>query len=244
MTFFGLTSFFADTLFQNLVNFCFGDNNTAHRKSAGTFNIFLILKRNATWLKILLYVAMTALYFMATYQLVFLQTQNRLESTPSEVLWRGWCGTMKRVVCYFEEDGVLLWRGWCGTLKRPVVWYFEEGDVVLWRGWCGTLKRVVCYFEEGGVVLWRGFCGTLKRVVWYFEEGDVLLWRGWCGTLKRGMWYFEEVMRYFEEDDVVLWSGGNTQYKNKKMIDFLSICDLRGVMTNFVIYLNLEYFEF
>ena len=34
--------------------------------------------------------------------------------------------------------------GWAknGSLKR-VVWYFEEGGVVLWRGWCGTLKRAV-----------------------------------------------------------------------------------------------------
>ena len=73
----------------------------------------------------------------------------------------------------------VLWRRWYGTLKR-VVWYFEEGGVVLWRGRCGTLKRAVWYFEEGGVVLWRGWYGTLKRVVWYFEEGGVVLWRGWC----------------------------------------------------------------
>ena len=32
----------------------------------------------------------------------------------------------------------------CGTLKR-VVWYFEEGGFA-------ALKRVVCCFEEGGVV--------------------------------------------------------------------------------------------
>ena len=54
------------------------------------------------------------------------------------------CGTLKRVVWYFEEGDVVLCRGWCGTLKRVcgtlkgVVWYFEEG---------------VWYFEEGGVVL-------------------------------------------------------------------------------------------
>ena len=75
---------------------------------------------------------------------------------------------------YFEEGCVVLWRGLCGTLKR-VVWYIEEGCVVLWRGWCGTLKRVLWYFEEGGVILWRWWCGTLKRVVWYFEEGCVVL---------------------------------------------------------------------
>ena len=33
----------------------------------------------------------------------------------------------------------LLWRvPWCGTLKR-IVWFFEEGSVVLWIWWCGTL---------------------------------------------------------------------------------------------------------
>ena len=37
---------------------------------------------------------------------------------------------------------------WCGTLKM-VVWYFEEGGVVVLRGWYGTLERVVWYFEEG-----------------------------------------------------------------------------------------------
>ena len=68
-----------------------------------------------------------------------------------------------------------LWRGWHGTLKRAV-WYFEDGGMALWRGWYGT-------FEEGGVVLWRWWYGTLKRVVWYFEEGGVVLWRGWCGTI-------------------------------------------------------------
>ena len=93
----------------------------------------------------------------------------------------------------FAQNSVwtLLWRGWYGTLKT-VVWYFEEGCVVLWRGLCGILKRVVWYFEEGGVVLWRGLCGTLNSVVWYSEEGGMVLWRGWYGTLKRVVWYFEE----------------------------------------------------
>ena len=73
---------------------------------------------------------------------------------------------------------LVCWRGWCGTLKR-MVWYFEEDDVVLWRGWCGTLKRVLWYFEEGGVVLWRGRCGTLNREAWtcyHFERIIVLLY--------------------------------------------------------------------
>ena len=68
------------------------------------------------------------------------------------VLWRGWCGTLKRVMLYFEGGDVLVWRGCCGTLKM-VMWYFKEGHMVLWRGWCGTLKRMIWYFKEGGVVL-------------------------------------------------------------------------------------------
>ena len=140
----------------------------------------------------------------------------------------GMCGTLKRLMWYFEEGIILLWRGWCGTLKRvlwyfeEVMWYFKEGDVVLWRGWCGTSKRVMWYLEEGGVVLWIGWCGTLKRVLWYFVEGDMVLWRGCYGTSKRVMWYFEEVdvvlwrgwcgtskrvLWYFEEGVMVLWRG-------------------------------------
>ena len=48
------------------------------------------------------------------------------------------CGTLKRVVWYFD--------------LKSVVWYFEEGVVLLWRGWYCTLKRVVWYFEESGMV--------------------------------------------------------------------------------------------
>ena len=54
-------------------------------------------------------------------------------------------------MCYFEEVGV-LGKGVCRTLKR-VVLYFEEGGVVLLRGCCGTSNMVVWYFEEGGVLL-------------------------------------------------------------------------------------------
>ena len=97
------------------------------------------------------------------------------------IVWRGWCGTLKRVVWYFEESGLVLWRGWCGTLKR---WCGTlKRVVVLWRGWYGTLKRVVWYFEE---------------VVWYFEEGCVVLWRGWYVTLKR--------VCYFKEGDYTIFS--------------------------------------
>ena len=46
----------------------------------------------------------------------------------------------------FEYGVVVLLRGWCGTLKR-VMWYFEDGGVVY------VLKMVVCDFEEGGMVL-------------------------------------------------------------------------------------------
>ena len=31
---------------------------------------------------------------------------------------------------YFEEGGMVLWRGWYGTLKR-VMWYFGEGGMVM-----------------------------------------------------------------------------------------------------------------
>ena len=122
------------------------------------------------------------------------------------VLWRGWCGTLKTVVCYFEEGDVVLWRWWCGTLKMAM-WYFKEGVVVLWRGRCGTLKRMVWYFEEGGVVLWRGWCGTLKRAVWYFEEGGVELWRG--------RWW------YFEDGDVVPWRDWCWYF------DVIEVCGLK-----------------
>ena len=37
---------------------------------------------------------------------------------------------MKRVVWYFLDGVVVLCREWCDTLKR-VVLYFEEGGVVL-----------------------------------------------------------------------------------------------------------------
>ena len=46
------------------------------------------------------------------------------------LLWRGWRGTLKRVVCFFEEDCMVLWRGWCST-STMIVWYFEEESMVL-----------------------------------------------------------------------------------------------------------------
>ena len=61
------------------------------------------------------------------------------------------------------RQAFVAWKVWCSTLKR-VVWYFEEGGVLLGRGGvllgrerCVSLKRVVCFFEEWFV--------TLKRVV-------------------------------------------------------------------------------
>ena len=101
-------------------------------------------------------------------------------------------GTLKRVVCCFEEGGLVFWRGY--MVLQKVMWYFEEFGMVLWRLWCGTLKMVVCYFEK----CCMGLCDTLKRVLWFFEEGDLVLCR--CCTLNR-------VVCYFEEGCVVLWRG-------------------------------------
>ena len=58
---------------------------------------------------------------------------------------------------------------WCGTLKR-VVWYFEEGGI-----WYFEDAGMRLNMEEGGMVLCIGMFGTLKRVVWYFEEGCMVL---------------------------------------------------------------------
>ena len=46
-------------------------------------------------------------------------------NSGNQVFCRGWC-----TMWYFEEGCVVLWRGLCGTLKR-VAWYFEEGCVEL-----------------------------------------------------------------------------------------------------------------
>ena len=54
--------------------------------------------------------------------------------------------TLKRMVLYFEEGGMVLWRGWYGTLKR-VVWYFEWGCTVLWRVLC------ICFKTFGSALL-------------------------------------------------------------------------------------------
>ena len=108
------------------------------------------------------------------------------------VLWRGRYDTLKRVLWYFEDDGVVLWRGWWSTIKR-VVWYFKDE-------WYGTLKKLYCtfksvifWFKEGGMTCWRGWCGNIKRAEWYFEVGGVLLY-----TLKEGN-------VFIKEGDVVLY---------------------------------------
>ena len=80
-----------------------------------------------------------------------------------------------------RHENVYHWRsrGSCGTLKR-VVWYFEEGRLVLWRGSAGTLKRVMQYFEYARVVLWRVSCGTLSLsmsavMYWYVTRKLIFL---------------------------------------------------------------------
>ena len=132
------------------------------------------------------------------------------------VLWRGWCGTLKRVMWYFEDGGVVLLHQ--VTSFFTLIWYLFEVKFLYSNryyffrkcsnrfGWIssnettnfsrrayyvewihkGMLKRVVWYFEEGCVIFWRGW-------LWYFEEGFVALWRGRYGT--------------FDEGCVVLWWG-------------------------------------
>ena len=113
---------------------------------------------------------------------------NWLDRLPLQYMV--WCGTLKRVMWYFEEGDVLLWRGWCGTLKRAV-WYFEESGVVLWG--------VLWYFQEGGVVLWR--------VLWYFEEGGVLLWRGCRLAPFNDIFMWRTTNRYVMASVSIYWHG-------------------------------------
>ena len=63
------------------------------------------------------------------------------------------------MVWYFEEGSVVLCRGWCGTLKR-VVWYFEEDDgtnmnagMLYIHCFVNEINHIrwtiiMCYFEE------------------------------------------------------------------------------------------------
>ena len=104
--------------------------------------------------------------------------------TLGMLIWGGWLGNLKRVVCYFEEGGVLIWICWYAIwiwsyaiLKRENVLLGRNLvcsaptsggktlGMLIWRGWLSNLKRVGCYFEEGGIHFWRGWCGILKRTV-------------------------------------------------------------------------------
>ena len=55
---------------------------------------------------------------------------------------------------YFEEGGVILRRWWCGTLERVVryfervVRYYEEGHAALLKRLLRYFKMVVSYFEN------------------------------------------------------------------------------------------------
>ena len=53
------------------------------------------------------------------------------------------------------------------TLKR-VVWYFEEGGMVLCKWWYGTLKRVVWCFEEGDMSLHMRLFNECAYFTYYF----------------------------------------------------------------------------
>ena len=61
---------------------------------------------------------------------------------PARAIQLSWTLPMVNDVssAYPVKALLVLWRGWCGTMKR-VVWYSEESDLVLWRGWCGVLKK-------------------------------------------------------------------------------------------------------
>ena len=62
---------------------------------------------------------------------------------------------------------MVLSRGWCGTLKMALP-YFEEGDAIPSRGWYGTLKRVLPYFEYGGMILVASY--TILKNLEYSSE--------------------------------------------------------------------------
>ena len=170
---------------------------------------------------------------------------------------------------YFEEGGVVLWRMWCGALKR-VMWYFEECDVVLWR------VCVMFYFEEGGVLLlrglvvlwrwrwtlvwishshclydavtgnaiekrqlWRGWCVTLKRVVLYFNKGGVLFWRGWC-VIFRWFSYWKTILVMLSRKGSLMLKIRNLQkhFSMSYMLIYINYGELLGVCPIMLIYIN------
>ena len=145
------------------------------------------------------------------------------------LIWRGWWGNLKRVLCYFEYG--VIWRGCYATLNMG---YFEEGVMLLWI-W-GTLKRVLCYFEYGidqqifrFSWFWRFFlkfiqCGQRRKWIKCFDKVASVIFLAnlneYDQVWKHDAWYFEEsgvvlwrgwcgtlkrVVWYFEEGCVVLW---------------------------------------
>ena len=69
---------------------------------------------------------------------------------------------------YIQEGDVVHWRGWCGTLKR-VVWYFEEGGVVCiwsiyWSGW----QRLVWFGQHFLIVFLPGHCSRAACSLSFF----------------------------------------------------------------------------
>ena len=80
------------------------------------------------------------------------------------------------------QKGII--RGLCGTLKR-VVWYFEEGHVVIWRWSCGNLKRVAWsnWNSSDGTKRWWSvtFWKVKKRKISFlfyflFSDGLKMFW--------------------------------------------------------------------
>ena len=81
---------------------------------------------------------------------------------------------------YFKEGCMVLWRGWYGTLKR-VVWYFEEGGVVLWRG----LYSRFLYSSSPGFAILLCIAMEARRlwqvmVRWKFLQVFLKNMQRWC----------------------------------------------------------------
>ena len=109
----------------------------------------LVLKRDL-WYFVIIIAKNTLNYLFVHSELMFFYFYNGAGIQQAALI--KWCSEQAHsdtnVQVYWIEWWV-LWRWWYGTLKR-VVWYFEDGGVILWRRWCDTLKRVVWNFEEGG----------------------------------------------------------------------------------------------
>ena len=80
-----------------------------------------------------------------------------------------------RIFGMFEDGGVILWRGCCGTLKR-VIWYFEEGGVFI--SFVRVDKLLHMAYRIFGMFgwMWTNFCwyiGARNNCVlhiWLFPE--------------------------------------------------------------------------